>query len=270
MKKIISAKLPESKLNPEYTDAEFELVQKLPRRKPLLTKNDKKICTAQFIEILYGVCYVNRSLEFNSEDLEFDPACYTVRRLSRGLSWLVIDSDIHKTVKSLLRRTLSYSLRRNFELSKMVLQDLVKILSSGVVPAVRCLLESVQWCNFSEVKIISDCFIVPVLLWIQNRDDCWLRTLGERVEKSGKGICLDDLGFEIESFSGMEDSDDSDDSGESESESGEEESGEEESGEKEEEMDYDEILEQIETYKLYLEEQEKAGAVENSTRLIQE
>merc|ERR1711957_689862 len=130
---------------------------------------------------------------------------------------------------------------------------------------VRCLLESVQWCNFSEVKIISDCFIVPVLLWIQNRDDSWLRTLGERVKKSGKSISLDDLGFAIESFSGMEDSDDSGDS-----ESGEEESGEEESGEKEEEMDYDEILEQIETYKLYLEEQEKAGKVENSTRLIQE
>jgi hypothetical protein len=261
MKKIISAKLPESKLKPEYTDAEFELVQKLPRRKPLLTKNDKKICTAQFIEILYGVCYVNRSLEFNSEDLEFDPACYTVRRLSRGLSWLVIDSDIHKTVKTLLQRTLSYSLRRNFELSKMVLQDMVKILNSGVVPVVRCLLESVQWCNFSEAKIISDCFIVPVLLWIQNRDDSWLKTLGERIVKSGNSICLDDLGFEIESFSEMEDSDDSEESSE-DSESGEE--------AEEEEMDYDEILEQIEKYKLYLEEQEKAGAAENSTRLIQE
>ena len=106
---------------------------------------------------------------------------------------------------------------------------------------------------------------MPVVLWIQNRDDSWLKTLGERVEKSGNSICLDDLGFEIESFSEMEDtSDESEESGDSEESSEDSENGE------EEEMDYDEILEQIEKYKLYLEEQEKAGAAENSTRLIQE
>merc|ERR1712043_81487 len=159
--------------------------------------------------------------------------------MGRALSWLVIENDIDKTVKCLVKRTLCYGIRRNFELCKIVLNDVVEILNSGVVGSVRCLLDAVQWCNFSDCKIISDCFIVPVLLWIQNRDDAWLEKLGKSVIKVKNEVKIEDLGLAIDTTVG-EDSESSEDSENSKVDS------------EDSEMDYDTILEEIEKYKAYL------------------
>jgi len=244
---ILEAEVPKSLVLDEYTTAEFDSLQALPRRRPLLTTYQKKLCTNQFLEILWGVCYVRRTTQFNKNLLEKDPACYTLRRLSRSLSWLVTDTDLQSTCRTISRRSLIYPVRRNLQLTAQIYTDLLQLLkSNSIVPTIRALLDAVDWCNYAEAKVLSDCFIVPVLQWIQTREASWLHSLAAKISKKSRDLELEDLELDLSDYVGMEDDSDS------------------------EEIDVDAMMEQIERYKAFLlEEQTKADGTK-ATKLIEE
>jgi len=53
--------------------------------------------------------------------------------------------------------------------------------SGSKVPVLRLLLQAKSWLECSEQRILSDSFLVPLLLWIQTRQSTWFSTLAENL-----------------------------------------------------------------------------------------
>ena len=172
---LVNTKIPDKLLSADFSDEEFSKLESLPKRRSMLTKNAKILATNQFLEILYAICYVNRVNEFDPLDAE--PAAYMLRRMSLLFSWFVALDSIQATSISVLRRSLIYTVRRNLDLSTKVFSDVRKFLNSGSkVPVLRLLLQAKSWLEFSEQRILSNSFLVPLLLWIQTRQNTWFST----------------------------------------------------------------------------------------------
>lgn len=88
-----------------------------------------------------------------------------------------------------------FIIRRHFTLTKLVFQDLQSILNcNSTIPIQRLLLQSINWFNYSEAKIVSDCLLLPILSWLQTRKIEWLNSFSIEIDnllKHFDKICIE-------------------------------------------------------------------------------
>lgn len=195
-----------------WTNSEFQVLDQMKKRRFLYTSFDKKLLRNQFLEVLFSVCYVRRvNLCYDSDSKKFDvveeenniidaePAAFMLRRLSRSLSWLVTDTELQETIKSLVRRSLTYCVRRYIPLTQQIFKDVCKLLrnsENSLVPIFRCIIEAMTWLKYSDSQIISDTLVLPIIYWAQTRKIKCFMNFGKEIEKICQELDFrDDIDF---------------------------------------------------------------------------
>ena len=129
----------------------------LPNKEYLLDSKERNIVTFSLADILFGYAY-NVRATLGEDNVE---SAWTVNKLSATLSWLQVCrkslrdcgsrecdkvticfrfqsfNNLHDVVKACVRRSLTYPLHRNWNLSMKVLSDVCKILCLGKSPRIK-------------------------------------------------------------------------------------------------------------------------------------
>lgn len=94
---------------------------------------------------------------------------WTVTKLSPTLSCLDCFSSGKDALRACIRRSLIYPLYRNWQLSSVVLQDVVKIFALGRRGLLKCLLTIRKLCSGVQENryILNDLYLTSYCVWIQ-------------------------------------------------------------------------------------------------------
>lgn len=98
-----------------------------------------------------------------------------------------------------LRRSLCYPLYRNYELSKMVLQDAIQVLQNGRLAAIKCLLDIQRLFNkYGDFKyLLNELFVNDYVLAIQYVDEKYFDRLVELIGSKANSIGKDRLDLDL-------------------------------------------------------------------------
>lgn len=98
-----------------------------------------------------------------------------------------------------LRRSLCYPLYRNYELSKAIFGDVIRVLRNGRIAAIRCLLEIQRLFNeYGDFKyLLNELFVNDYLLAIQYLDEKYFGRLVELIESRLGSIRKDRLDLDL-------------------------------------------------------------------------
>nr|XP_022299523.1 protein SHQ1 homolog isoform X3 [Crassostrea virginica] len=176
----------------EFTDEEKEKMKNLPKKEYLL--DDAMVTTLYLglIDILFGYAYTVRTNE-GEDNVE---SGWTICKLSSTLSWLETFNSLEDVVLSCLRRSLSYPLYRHYELSKLVLHDVHRILAAGKQQVLRCLLDIHKILGESYPRyILNDLYITDYCVWIQTASNKRIKNLASVLEKVK--VSKEDIGFDL-------------------------------------------------------------------------
>lgn len=98
-----------------------------------------------------------------------------------------------------LRRSLCYPLYRNYELSKMVLQDAIQVLQNGRLAAIKCLLDIQRLFNkYGDFKyLLNELFVNDYVLAIQYVDEKYFDRLVELIGSKANSTGKDRLDLDL-------------------------------------------------------------------------
>lgn len=161
-------------------------------------RNLKQRSLTSLIDILFAFCYNYRftegDLELNSESI------WTISKISSvfsSVSMLPEKCGINQTLINCYRRCLIFPLYRNFELCKLIQNDLIKILSLGRREVIRRFIQLHNLFKNDECgHILDTLFIQDYLIYLQkNITDNILIKLSEKI--SNCNISKDDLDLNL-------------------------------------------------------------------------
>ncbi|CAI2369515.1 unnamed protein product [Moneuplotes crassus] len=193
----VTKRLENMTLNSEdqiLTNKEIEECLKLRNREYLIDKSSPNL-PMQCIEILYAYLYDFRANRFGDSC----ESPWTISKLSGALSYFV-DYNGYKIadiMKICFRKALIYPLYRNFDLCRVVQQDLVNVLRIGKKLIVKIFLQIKSMnerreCGFLLNKIFINDFIV----WIQQVNDVHIAHILKEIESLEVSKTDLDLGLE--------------------------------------------------------------------------
>jgi len=164
----------------EYTQAELDCLKELPKKSFLLEKKEKLDACIGLVDILYSYCYSNR-INCGEKNVE---AGWTIAKLSSTLSWFDSFESLDDVLIACFRRSLCFPLYRNWKLSQAILQDLLKLLSSGKKAILKCLVDIRATFNEGESRyLLNNLFINDYCVWIQYFKDKHLKSLVDSLKK---------------------------------------------------------------------------------------
>ncbi|XP_067935579.1 protein SHQ1 homolog [Watersipora subatra] len=175
-----------------YSKDEVEDLLRLPRKDYILDSGETKSALLGLIDVLFAYLYDMRScMEENTVE-----SCWTVRKLSSCLSWLVVHADLKTTLCGCLRRALSYPLYRHWVLAMKVLEDVCIALCLGRKHVVKCLLSIHRLFNNNEpYHVLNDLYITDYCTWIQTVSNDTLMSLSNQIRCCH--LSKDDLGLDL-------------------------------------------------------------------------
>jgi protein SHQ1 len=151
-------------IDADYDEKQFDILQKLPKRTYLLSKEQKFEAYAGLIDILFAYCY-NRRINCGCPNVE---SAWTISKVSSTLSWFETFKTIKSVIVASFRRALSIPLYRNWKLNELVLHDVINILSKGHKSILKCLIEIRETFVDGECRyILNDLYINDYCTWIQ-------------------------------------------------------------------------------------------------------
>ncbi|GAB1598247.1 protein SHQ1 homolog isoform X1 [Argonauta hians] len=155
------------KLSPnfELTEQQRYTLTQLPKKHYLLDDaRDVSGVYLSLVDILFAYSYDVRTTE---ADKTVESA-WTVAKLSSTLSCFETFFNLKDVVTACFRRSLSYPLYRNWNLSQTVLSDVVCILQRGQLFILKCLLEIKELMQEYNVHyILNDLYITDYCVWVQ-------------------------------------------------------------------------------------------------------
>ena len=179
----------------ELSEDEVFRLKNLPKKEFKLKKDEKLIALYTLIDVLYAYCYDKR---INEGDQSTESA-WNISKLSSTFSWFDTFHQIDDVLQACLRRSLCYPLFRNYELSKSVLSDLIKLLNNGNLYVIKCLLEMHQLLNqYGDFKyLLNDLFVNDLLIAIQYLDKKYFTRLANLIETKLSAINKCNLDFDL-------------------------------------------------------------------------
>ncbi|KAG7381280.1 Hsp90 cochaperone shq1 [Phytophthora pseudosyringae] len=217
-----------------FTDAEQELLLRLPRKEFLLPEGspEEKLAIGGLVDILIGFAYEQLTTQGDS-GVE---STWTVSIVSPTLSWLDSTADLRAVVRSTVRRIITFPFLRQYDLAMRCVHEASEILKRGKRVVLQALLTIYRIVEKSETQyLLNSLYIQDYCVWIQSvNDERFQRVsaeLGTHVaefKKSETGWALEELErslFEPDENEGDDESSSSsgsDDDSEEESSSGEE------------------------------------------------
>ena len=166
----------------EFNETEREILIRLPRREYLINENEetyKLLCG--LASILYGFAYDFRLVN-GEPNVE---SSWTISTLSPLLSWLdECNNNIEQMLISCMRRSLIYPYLRSYELSKMIVKDVIAIFQLGKHTVLQTLLKIYKIYEKSETKyMINKLFIEDYCVWVQTINDDIIKGFAKEIQK---------------------------------------------------------------------------------------
>ncbi|POM73167.1 Shq1 like protein [Phytophthora palmivora] len=235
-----------SKSSVTFTDAEQELLLRLPRKEFLLPEEspEEKLVVGGLVDILIGFAYE----QLTSQGDSGVESTWTVSIVSPTLSWLDSNPDLRSVVRSAVRRMITFPFLRQYDLALRCVHEASEILKRGKRVVLRALLTLYRIVEKSETQyLLNSLYIQDYCVWIQSVNDERLQRVSLELDthiaafsKSETGWALEELErslFEADDVddasSSSSNADSSDDDSEDES-SSEEESSDDDSSDDEE------------------------------------
>eukprot|EP00066_Takifugu_rubripes_P007928 XP_003973782.1 PREDICTED: protein SHQ1 homolog isoform X2 [Takifugu rubripes] len=176
-----------------FTDEEKEQLRKFNNRSYLLDKAARHQAWLSLLDILLAYCYEVRSTE-GEHTVE---SSWTIRKLSGTLSWLETYGSLQEVLASFGRRVLCYPLYRHFGMVSAAIGDATKILQSGKVCVLKCLLDVHKVFRANEpAYILNDLYVTDYCIWIQRVKSKKMAALTETLRKAS--LRKEDLDLELE------------------------------------------------------------------------
>nr|CAB3266062.1 protein SHQ1 homolog [Phallusia mammillata] len=145
---------------------------KLPNKEFLLQYSEEVTVYLALFDIIFGYCYDVRTTADDYENVE---SAWTIKMLSATLSCCDTQHNIPDAVTACYRRSLCYPQYRHWELTEMVVQDVLTVMKGGRRCVLRCLLAIMQKFhkhNDSPCYILNDLYIKDYCVWIQKAHNC--------------------------------------------------------------------------------------------------
>ena len=126
-------------------------------------------------------------------------SAWTISKLSSTFSCFDTFWQADDLLVACLRRSLCYPLYRNYELSKEVLRDVVRVLQSGRIASIKCLLEIQRLFNeYGDFKyLLNELFVNDYVLAIQYLDEKYFGRLAETIASKADSICKQRLDLDL-------------------------------------------------------------------------
>ncbi|XP_028132364.1 protein SHQ1 homolog [Diabrotica virgifera virgifera] len=219
-----------------FDTKELDFLKDLPNIEYKLTDLQIKYVYHGLIDILYAFCYDGRTTDYdiNSE------SGWTIVKLAATLCWLDVFEQPKEALISAFRRSITYPLFRNFDLSLTVFNDLKQLLASNEKYIIKCLIQIYyiflggDCCRYILNNLFIKDYIIYIMNWDRNKWRDFVKEINSiEIKKEDLGLNLSEIeqGFTLESklenlkiSVASDDSDDSSDSSDDDSSSEETES----------------------------------------------
>jgi len=146
------------------TQKNKEKMKDLGNREFLVDKTSLKKTYLGLVDILYAYCYDWRITEGG----HCCESPWNISRLSATLSWFDSFESIHEVIHSCIRRSLVYPVSRHWMLSRKVMKDVIKVLKSGPIGILVCLLDILDIFGKKEpYYLLNQLYIEEYCVWIQ-------------------------------------------------------------------------------------------------------
>ncbi|CAH1111620.1 unnamed protein product [Psylliodes chrysocephalus] len=204
-----------------FSDKELDFIKDLPNIEYKLSDLQIKYVFNGLIDILFSYCYDARTTSFETSS----ESGWTIVKLSATLCWLDVFETPKEALISAFRRSVTYPLYRNFDLSTKILQDLKNLLKLNEMYIIKCLIQIYyiflggDCCRYILNNLFIKDFIIYIMNWERSKWREFLEdVLSLEIKKEDLGLNLAEIeqGFSLESNMeklkiSLADSDDSDD-----------------------------------------------------------
>mmetsp|Transcript_86908 Transcript_86908/g.130317 ORF Transcript_86908/g.130317 Transcript_86908/m.130317 type:complete len:258 (+) Transcript_86908:150-923(+) len=148
-----------------FSEKEKEILRNLPNKEFLMTKREQKIAMLNLLDILLAFTYDLRST-FGIHTVE---SGWTITRISSVLSSFESFQSVDEVICSFLRRSLSYPLYCNWELSVKIIEDVSHLFSKGKRFVLKAALAAKNMLQFSEFYAhFNNLYLNDYCVWIQS------------------------------------------------------------------------------------------------------
>jgi hypothetical protein len=230
-----------------FTDAEQELLLRLPRKEFLLREGspEEKLVIGGLVDILIGFAYE----QLTSQGDSGVESTWTVSIVSPTLSWLDSNADLRAVVRATVRRMITFPFLRQYDLAVRCVHEASEILKRGKRVVLRALLALYRIVEKSETQyLLNSLYIQDYCVWVQSVSDERLQRVSAELDahraafaKSETGWALEEIERSLfETEGGQEEASSSGSDSDSSEDSDEESSSEEESSSSDDGSDADE------------------------------
>ncbi|KAF4127095.1 SHQ1 protein [Phytophthora infestans] len=211
-----------------FTDAEQELLLRLPRKEFLLSEGspEEKLVVGGLVDILIGFVYEQLTTQGDS-GVE---STWTVSIVSPTLSWLDSNADLRAVVRSTVRRMITFPFLRQYDLAMRCVREASEILKRGKRVVLRALLTLYRIVEKSETQyLLNSLYIQDYCVWVQSVTDDRLRRVSAELDTHIASLKKSETGWALEELErSLFEADDSENESSSSSDDSDEESSSEE------------------------------------------
>ncbi|RQM13183.1 hypothetical protein DD237_005609 [Peronospora effusa] len=186
-----------SKSSITFTDAEQELLLRLPRKEFLLPEDslEETVVVGGLVDILIGFAYEQLTTQGDS-GVE---STWTVSIVSPTLSWLDSNADLHAVVRSSVRRMITFPFLRQYDLAMRSVCEASELLKRGKRVVLRALLMLHRVIEKSETQyLLNALYIQDYCVWIQSITDERLQRISIELDAHIAAFTKSETGWALE------------------------------------------------------------------------
>ncbi|KAH7474414.1 Protein SHQ1-like protein [Phytophthora ramorum] len=180
-----------------FTDAEQELLLRLPRKEFLLPEGspEEKLVVGGLVDILIGFAYEQLTTQGDS-GVE---STWTVSIVSPTLSWLDSNADLRAVVRSTVRRMITFPFLRQYDLALRCVREASEVLKRGKRVVLRALLTLYRVVEKSETQyLLNSLYIQDYCVWVQSVTDERLQRVSADLDTHAAAFKKSETGWALE------------------------------------------------------------------------
>ncbi len=161
----------EFKPNIQFTSQNIEQLSQFKNREYLLNDKEVNNLLLGLVDIIYAYLY---NCRINNGDIEVignNEIAFNITKISSLFSWCdTYDNDsVYNVLVSVTRRSIIYPYLRRWDLTMLVLNDLLNIFTLGKKILLSCLLHIYKIFEYGHsYYILNKLYVIDYITWIQN------------------------------------------------------------------------------------------------------
>lgn len=175
-----------------FSDEEKEQMLQLPRKEYIIDDSERSSVYLGIIDLLFAYAFDFRQ-NGGECNVESD---WNICKLSSMLSWLDCFTDLKEVIISCCRRSLCFPFYRNWKFFEKVVSDVQIILQVGKSQILKCLLNMSSILKKSETRYpLVDIFLTDYCVWIQSACPKRLESMSNALSKAT--LSKNEIGFRL-------------------------------------------------------------------------